>query len=274
MQIQKHINATDVEWYRCKRVSFDGETATWELGQSSKYNMLEAYQMKPHMQLINAATDEALRAFIKAWGPLRVSLDTWSGCDPIEKYRRKRDELTASVRLLASIEEPGMQRQTLQELVQLGNTDDDAFHIFLATLRAKFRIEGEMQSGFDVNLQSWVETASAKDIEVACITLVSLLPLEKFTHELKVDTAGKSNVVRASIGVTTLEEALHWMTWQDVFHRHPFQFCVECRALFQPDWKHARKFCKPECAHRKSGREWQKRKRANERTTDGTQKAR
>ncbi len=275
MQVQKHINASsDAIWYKCKRVSFDGDTANWELSRSSKYSLLEAYQTKPHMQLINATDDEALRAFIKEWGPLRVYLDSWNGYDPIERYRRTRDMLTASVRLLASIEEPAMQRQALQELVQLGDADDTAFQTILASLRPKFHVAGELQWGFDVNLQHWVEAASAKEIQTACITLVSYLPLEQFTHKLEVDTTGKHNVVRASIGVTSLEEALHWMMWQDVFHKHPFQFCEECRTLFQPDNQHARKFCSPECAHRKTGREWQKRKRKRERVENGTHKAR
>lgn len=274
MQIQKHINTTDTEWYRCKRVSFDGDTATWQLGQASKYNMLEAYQRKPHMQLVRATTDEALRAFIKAWGPLRVRLDSWTGTDRIQRYRRTRDELTASVRLVASIEEPEMQRPVLQEWVQLGNVHSDDFDILFGWLRHKFSIPGPLLEGFDENLQKWVEAASANDIEAACIGLVSFLPIEQFRHRLAVDSTGKGNVVRASMGVTSLEEALNWMLWQDVFQKHPFQFCGECRALFQPEWKHAKKFCTPECAHRKTGREWQQKKRAKERGSNGTEKTR
>lgn len=274
MQIHKHINVVGAQWYRCKRLLFAGDLSTWELSQTGRYDLFEAYQKRPHIQLIKASDDGALRDFVKAWGPLRARLDSWSGCDPIERYRRTRDVLTASVRLLASIEEPAMQREALQDLVQLGDADDTAFHAFLGLLRARFSIAGELRWGFDANLQGWVETASAKDIEAACITLVSSLPLEQFTHKLEVASAGRSNVVRASIGVTSLEEALHWMMWQDVFHRHPFQFCEECRVLFQPDWKHAKKFCTPECAHRKTGREWQKRKRKGERGEYGTQKAR
>lgn len=275
MQIQKHINKhSDGIWYRCKRVSFEGDLSTWELSKTGRYDLFEAYRKRPHMQLIKAFDDDALRAFVKAWGPLRVHLDSWSGCDPIARYRRTRDVLTASVRLLASIDETEMQRRALHELVQLGDADDNAFHSFLGSLRAKFSIGGELQWGFDVNLQQWIAAATARELETACVWLVSLLPLEQFSLKLAVDTANKGNVVRASMGITSLEEALHWMMWQDIFHNHPFQFCEECRTLFQPDNQHTRKFCSPECAHRKTGRDWQKRKREKEKKTNGTHKAR
>jgi hypothetical protein len=117
-----------------------------------------------------------------------------------------------------------------------------------------------------------VEAATAKEIETACASLVSLMPLTDYSLKLRVDSSKKGSFVRASIGVTSLEDALHWMVWQDVFQNHPFQFCAECRKLFQPDTRHEKKFCSPECAHRKTGREWQKRKR--ERGANGTQKAR
>ena len=35
---------------------------------------MEVYQKRPHLQLIKATDDDALRAFVKAWGPRLVSM--------------------------------------------------------------------------------------------------------------------------------------------------------------------------------------------------------
>jgi hypothetical protein len=255
-------------------VSFEGDTATWELSPTGRYDLFESYQKRPHLQLIKANDDDALRAFVKAWGPLRLRLDSWNGCDPIEAYRRTRDVLTASVRLIASIQQPEMRRSALLELVHLSKEGDEAFQMLPLMLRKKFAIPGDVQWGFDEELQHCVEDATAKEIETACISLVSLMPLTDYSLKLRVDTSKKGSVVRASIGITSLEDALHWMVWQDVFQKHRFQFCEECRKLFQPDSQHAKKYCSPECAHRKTAREWQQRKREKQRRTNGTQKAR
>lgn len=273
MQVQHRINEDKgAVWYRCKRVSFDGDISTWELSQTGHYDLMEVYQKRPHLQLIKATDDDALRAFVKAWGPLRLRLNAWSGCDLIETYRRTRDVLIASVRLLASVQQPEMRRSALYDLVRLSKEEDEAFQTIPAMLRVKFAIPYDDLWGVDVNLQRWVEAATAKEIETACASLVSLMPLTDYSLKLRVDSSKKGSFVRASIGVTSLEDALHWMVWQDVFQNHPFQFCAECRKLFQPDTRHEKKFCSPECAHRKTGREWQKRKR--ERGANGTQKAR
>ncbi len=278
MKEQHHINGTQgAGWYRCKRVEFAGEMATWELSRTSRYSFFEAYQMTPHRQLIQADNDPALRAFVKSWGPLRESLNAWSGNDPIEMYRRKRDHLTASVRLLASVEEPEMQRSALVGLSEISRVDsiyDSSFDIFLTGLRAQFPIPGSACSGFDPNIRQWLETAEQKQIEAATVILVSEVPLSLASPSFSVERLRHGNALRASLGIHSLADALNWMVWQDVFQDHPFQFCAECRKLFQPDTRHEKKFCSPECAHRKTAREWQQRKRNKERKSNGTQKTR
>ncbi len=101
MKVQHHINTGERGyWYRCSRVEFIGETVKWELGPASRYSFYEAYEKTPHSQLIEAADDVALRGFVKSWGPLRFTLDSWSGSDPIENYSdRERDKLKATVQV-------------------------------------------------------------------------------------------------------------------------------------------------------------------------------
>jgi hypothetical protein len=278
MKVQHYINTSEsAGWYRCKRVEFAGETATWELSQTSRYSFLEAYQMTPHRQLIQADNDPALRAFVKSWGPLRPKLDVWSGNDPIEMYRRKRDSLTANVRLLASVEEPQMQRSALVGLSEISRLDSNfetSLDIPLAFLRTEFPIPGSASPGFDPNIRQWLETAQQEQIEAATVFLVSAVPLSLPVPRFSVERQRRGNILKASLGIDSLADALSWMVWQDVFQSHPFQFCAECRQLFQPDTRHEKKFCSQQCAHRKTAREWQQRKRNKERRTNGTHKTR
>jgi hypothetical protein len=145
--------------------------------------------------------------------------------------------------------------------------------IAACNIRGQFSLPGKPAAGFDGDVLNWVEEASDRDVEKACLDLIPLLPQCAFVHHLRVERKARVNVVKAQFAPFSLIDALHWMVWQDVFHEHPFQFCEECRKLFQPDWQHAKKYCSPECAHRKTAREWQQRKREKQRRTNVTHKA-
>jgi integrase len=126
MKSQSNIKSSEEPgWYRCKRMAFKGELAIWELDPTTRYNYSEAYRMAPRRQLLKANDDDALRVFVRAWGPLRFSLKAWSGSDPIETYRRQRDEWTAGVRFLTSVEEPEMQRSALLKLADFRRGESD-----------------------------------------------------------------------------------------------------------------------------------------------------
>jgi len=272
MHVQKHINSEGPFWYRCKRVDFHAETATWELSQTGRYALLEAYKKAPHSQLATTTDDEQLRAFVRAWGPLRARLNAWSGSDPIENYRNERDRLTAMVKLLASVAQPERKRDVLLELVGLSERDS-VFELILKGLRIQFPIPGKCPLGFDPNIQPWLERASKNDIQNATEYVVSNLPLRSPLHSFTVVKEGRRSVVRASLGIATLGEALEWMVWQDVFQKRRFQFCERCRKLFIPDSKHAKKFCDERCAHLEAARTYAQRKREKE-AKHGAQKTR
>jgi hypothetical protein len=278
MKVQHHINTDEPFWYRCKRVGFTGETATWELSQTGRYALLEAYQKAPHRQLVAASDDDQLRAFVRAWGPLRARLDAWNGSDPIADYRYERNRLTLIAKLLASVSQPERQREVLLDLAGFRGRDADYwmpdFEMPLKVLRVRFPIPGECPSGFDPHIQPWIEGATQNEIEEATEIVVSLLPLRSGLPRFMVVKEGRRSVVRASLGIASLGQALEWMVWQDIFSENPFQFCVECGKLIPFTSRHARRFCPDGCAHRRTAREWQKRKRDNERKSNGTQKAR
>jgi len=273
MKVQNHINSEGPFWYRCKRVDFHEETATWELSQGTKYSLLGAYQKAPHRQLAIATDDKKLRAFVKAWGPLTTRLDTWSGSDPIDDYRNERDRLAVTVKLIAAVAQPERQRDVLLELVGLGERFLDIESI-LKGLRLFLPIPGERPLGFDPHIRPWLEGAIQNDVQMAAEYLVSYFPLSTFRNTFTVAKEGRRSVVRASLGFDSLGEALVWMVWQDVFQERRFQFCERCRRLFIPDSRHPMKFCTENCAHLEAARKYAQRKREQRRATDGTKKTR
>jgi len=268
MKVQKHVNAQPgCSWYRCKLVVFEQDLVKWELSRTGRYELLKAYAQKPHRQLVEARDDNALRAFVKAWGPLNsLELKAWAGSDLISNYRRERDTLQAWVRLLAAIESPEYLYDSICNLLRLFDKGEFIW------LRSRLGI-GSLDSGFDDDVEKRLASATQSEIADVCDYLAGIFPLHAFPHFV-IDRTGKDSILGASSGVTSLTTALYWMVWQDIFMESPWQFCEECHKLFQPDFHHERKFCLPECAHRKAARESARRKREGERKANGTRKAR
>ncbi|MGA7851296.1 MAG: hypothetical protein WCA13_19525 [Terriglobales bacterium] len=240
----------------------------WELSRMGRYELLKAYAQKPHRQLVEANDDNALQAFVKAWGPLNLTyLKAWEGCDSISNYRRERDTLQAWVRFLTAIESPEYLYDSIVGLLRLFNKGDFVW------LRHRLGI-GSLESGFDDDVEKRLASATPGEIADVCSYLAGTFPLLPFPHFVIDRTAKSGPIVRASSGVTSLTTALYWMVWQDIFMESPWQFCEECHNLFQPDYRHERKFCLPECAHRKAARESARRKREEERKANGTRKTR
>lgn len=274
MKGQHRINKPSGDgWYRCKSVTFSGETATWELSRTGHYVFLDAYKMTPHRQLIRATDDNSLRVFIKAWGPLRSSLRMWSGNDPIDAYRKERDRLSVGARLLASVEEPELRRPALHGLVS-SISADKMFPAFLGGLRKRYRTANVFGDGREENLEEWVESLTHRQLEDVTAELAPYFAVSGISPRYSVERTAAGNVLKASLAIHDLSEAMTWMFWQDVFQHHPMQFCVECRRLIEFKTHHAKRFCSSECAHRKTARESARRKREEERKANGTQKTR
>lgn len=271
MQVQNDINALDgTNWYRCKRVEFAGETATWELSRTGRYGFQEAYEKAPHRQLIRATSDGTLRVFVRAWGPLRPALDDWSGTDPIEAYRKVRDRMTALARLLASAKDPEAQRSALLESMKYPPDGNEGAKWSVAWAQA---YKGA-QINRGMRLSVWLETATPKQLEKFTTTYISQAAAPFAATRFTAERRGSGFVLRDSLDFKSIVRALYWMLWQDVYRERQFQFCVECPKLIPSTTRHARRFCSDECAHRRTAREWQQRKREKERKTNGTQKKR
>ena len=270
MKLQKHINTIDEQvWYRCKQVEFTGETATWELSntKTGRYGLMAAYEKAPHRQFVQATNDDALRAFVKTWGPLRMTLDrdVWAGSDPIPVYRHQRDLFRAWVLLLTAIQKnDGLH----DAVVGLLRHDPEPF-----AKQIQPRL-GLPCAGFDE--AAWERLAGASKTEIVwiCEYLVGSFPVTSLAHSFAIGQTRKGLTLAARPNFLGLMDALYWMVWQDIFRENPFQFCVECGKLIPSTSRRIRRFCPDGCAHRRTGREWQQRKREKEKKTDGTSKAR
>jgi hypothetical protein len=274
MKGQHSINKPSGDgWYRCKSLTFAGETATWELSRTGRYGFLDAYKMTPHRQLIRATDDSLLRVFVKAWGPLRSILNAWSGNDPIDDYRRERDRLTVGARLLASVEEPELRRPALLGLVK-SLSADEMFPSILGGLRKRYSGSINFGDGGAEGHEAWVESLRDRQLEEVTAEIAPYFARSAISPRYSVERTRAGNVLKASLTIFNLSEAMTWMFWQDVSQHHPMQFCVECRGLIEFKTHHAKRFCSPECAHRKTARESARRRRQEERRTNGAEKTR
>jgi hypothetical protein len=270
MKDQYHINIRNgAGWCRCKSVTFVGETAAWELSRTGGYEFLDAYKQTPHRQLIQATDDDSLRVFIKAWGPLTYPLNDWQGCDPVSDYRQTRDMLRAWVGLLSAVGRTENLREGTIEILR--QEHEDLFPLN-TTARHHLGILQDHLAPIDHTLQDRLRSLPAKELGAMCRKLLGLFPLSTdLSHSsLVLDKSRYGFKVKAAFTFDSLQNALYWMVWQDILQDHPFHFCADCRKLIQPDTRHEKKFCSPECAHRKTAREWQQRKREMERKANGT----
>jgi hypothetical protein len=267
MELGQHIDTNAPRWYRCQRVEINGDVLKWELNQERAYDVLRAYQDGPHREFIEASTDGALRVFVRRWGPLWPSGGTRTGCHSIKAYRKQRDQLSAFVQLLEAIENASERRQALLAVLRVCEDPPEDLDFF-------FYAEPLLR-GIPRDRRAWCENAFQSEIDELCIHIVNKCPFS-WVPLFKVERHGRGEIVRVSLLMTGLLEALIWMVWQDVFLKRPFRFCVECGALIKCETKHKRRFCdnpKTNCARRKTDRDWKRKKRAKEKKQRSSKRA-
>jgi len=266
MNSKNNVNRpVSLQWYRCKRVEFTGETATWELSRTGEYSLVAAYKEEPHRDLIQAIDDDSLRVFVKKWGPLRLTLNEWTGSDPLPIYRRERDLLRAWALLFDAIRK----REGLREAaIQLLRLDSEPYGIWI---RSRLGITGALNAVLDeVALDRVARTTESECLDL-CNFLVGSLSIP--APSLQILGKGRAMELRPTMRLYSLPSALNWMVWQDVFSEKPFGFCPECGTFIDFTTKHDKEFCNNDCAHRKAARESARRKREEKRKS-GTQKTR
>jgi hypothetical protein len=171
------------------------------------------------------------------------------------------------VRLITAIQSSKNLREAALDLLRI-DAEPYAVHVL-----HRLGFPPDRRPRFDDEVQKRLANASENETEDICKFLVGAFPFSS-VPAFEVHRTNSSYTCSATLGIHSLMTALYWMVWQDIFMENPFQFCEECSRLIPQTTKHERKFCSTECARRKTGREWQQRKRAKEKKNNGTRKAR
>jgi hypothetical protein len=261
MELRHHIDALGHLWHGCKSVKIEGDVLRYELSPNRSYALIDAYQDGPHRELIAAQSDDALRIFVRKWGPLRWL--TMQGQDSLAWYKSARDLLATTVRLIVATEQGINQRPELLTLIRLGEFAFNSLPTFL-------RLRQDWEPFLD-DPETWFQNAPESDVDLLCTQFLDQYPITAGPRFF-VEGRGKKRMVRAGLFVNNLMEALLWMVWQDVYRKAPFEFCAECGKLIQSDNRHTHKFCPGgSCARRRTDREHKRKVRATAKKSNAAQ---
>lgn len=258
MQVQHHVNAIPFGfWPRCRTVGIDRNRLQCVLDPARAYNFVDAYRYAPHKQFLNVKTEAGLAGFVRTWGPLYlVHHDKRS--EPVSEiivYWKFQRWFCGLVKLVQTFEQPRSGLKSLRESLREFLRAEKEWHVDdLGTLSLSylFRVPQDPDQ--------WVPNADEPLIrEVAAFCVKTSL---KVSVALQATVRARHCEVRAGPEVHTLQDAIQWMYWQDVFLKRPVLCCPECRTFFLPTTAHARKFCSFECAHRVAARNNARKRRA------------
>lgn len=268
MQNQHHVHeqaSPTVLWPRCSKVEIRNELIYCELTQDRQYDLVEAYRKTPHIQFMNCKSDDDLKSFTRAWGPLYLVLTHGSEDLRLGKAVRRLDECQAHRRWLRALkglieacrgrnDERGSLKEFLgaeADLDRTSNTYQPAkIPVFHTLLQHLFRYTGD--SG------AW---AASTDID--SVRRALSLSVETYVRApigcLRVGGKRRKGFeINPTFSLPTLWDALQWMIWLDEWNGWPPPACLECHRIFPRLNAHERKYCSPECAHRTTNREWRR----------------
>ena len=259
MELRNHTDSRVLDWRRCKSVVLDGDTLSWQLSESGAYDVLAAYGEKPHREFQEANNDHALRLFVRRWGPLRRLT---SGADSMPWYRKRRDLVDRTMRLIAAVGSPDL-RDALAALMLVSDESNDALNSFFRLNGTELGIESDENAGIANRAMEWLENAPLAKIEQVSYQFIRDLPITAMPSFAVQKQRGQP-VVRASLFINNLHEALWWMVWEDIFRGDPIRFCQECGTLIPNNNKHFKKYCPGRCAKLVADRNYAARRRKRE----------
>lgn len=278
MPIQHHINAE--RWPRCREVTLIDDILHCSLDFERAFVLVEKYQRDLHIEFANANTDERIKAFVRTWGPLSLSQrdrDAATASVPLGKVRAFQRWLRAVIGSLAAFKNAKGEREAMCELLQAEYGQEQYSPAPLpepfswGLLRAWLKVQGIEFTG---TVADWLSSADIGSVRSATEMILSHVAAWPVAGEFVFRRRGNRGEVEARWAIDDLKDALRWMVWYDEFTRHPIICCQECRTVFHGETAHIRKYCSYECAHRATGREWQRRKRAALRSNRPSQRTR
>jgi len=232
------------------------------------YALPEAYKHDLHIQFANADTDKDLIAFVRNWGPLSLSeaeKRTSAASVSLSKLRAFQRWLKAVQGILAAFKRAKGEREALRQLLEAEyewesySPSPHPEPVSWSLLRAWLTAQRMEMTG---TIADWLSSAGIASVRSVTEPILSHVAAWPITGEFVFQRRRNRGEVEARWAIDDLKDALRWMVWYDEFTKHPIICCQECRKVFRSETAHARKYCSYECAHRATGREWQRRKRA------------
>lgn len=272
MQVQNRIN--NQQWPRCRTVALSDDVLHCSLALDRRYVLTEAYKYDLHIRFANAKTDHDLIQFVLAWGPLDLSDGQMVSSDAsfsLSDFRTFQRWLKAVLDLLAAFKSADGERIALREFIEADYEQERNSPASLdepiswMMLKQEFAITGAVVA--------WINGAAIGEVRAATDLLLPLVVVRPVSGDFLFRRRRNRGEVEARWAIDNLREALFWMVWYDEFTKHPINCCQECRKVFRSDTAHARKYCSRECAHRATGRNWQRRRRASLRTSKRNQRS-
>lgn len=260
--MQHHVNNLDsVLWPRCQTVSVVENRLDCVIDFERAYNLTDAYRYEPHTRFLNLKTQEDLVSFVRTWGPL-YWVHHEGRTEPvsdINAYWKFQRWFVGLVKLVQMFEQPRSGLESLRESLREFLSAEKDWHgdALGAEIRSdSFRLPRDPEKWMPNDDEPLIRQFVALCIKSSLHISVTLQTTVRKRH----------CEVRAGPEVHTLQDAIQWMYWQDVFLRRPLLCCPECRTFFLPTTAHARKFCSFECAHRAAARKYARKKRSGAET--------
>jgi len=267
MQVKKHLNATSPgQWFRCKSAKISRGHLICALDPAHRYSLMDSYKYAPHVRFLNAKTGDALTSFVRTYGPLDMRTDL-----PVDFYWTFQEWLQGWVGLVdafkRSKDEPDRLREALHHYLDADRRKYAAWGIPGSDLSDSMFLSERYSLPPDPG--QWIPQASPDRIREA--TTFCLSSSELIRVGLQATWRGRQPEINPTFILGNLRQALIWMVWQDESRKRPVGICVECGTCFRAETAHERKYCKYECAHRATAREWRREdlRRKREKKTQG-----
>ena len=229
-------------WPRAKEVGVHRNRLLFVLDDKRTYKLADAYRYAPHVQFINLKNNLELASFVRAFGPLYFVHQNGQSTPVTDTniYWSFQRWLKSLVKLIEAFQESRSERESLLGFINADRqwSRDGSLALLLSY---SFSLPKRPEQWIPKADKATVRKAMAHSIETSLHVRANL-------------QAGSSKVT-TRWAINTLQDALKWMVWYDVFRQNPVLSCQECGEHFRPETKHLQKYHSPKCAHRAAARE-------------------
>lgn len=257
----------DGQWMRCRNVEMRDRNLVCQLDLSRTYDLEAAYPKDPHIQFLNCSTDEDLRRFTRAWGPLYLrrggpddELQKGLVVRPVGEYRADARRFRGVKGILEAAKGNGDERETLREFLTADEEESKFSPLYKPDEPPFVQFSLKLCLGIEGSIFNWIETGTIIGIRNALKYCVEAEVTVPWPGGVRVVPYGGRTKVVPSYRLGTLRDALQWMMWFDEWNTNPPTACPACHAVFRPTRRN-KKYCTYNCAHRSAMQSYRLRRR-------------